>query len=248
MAHNRARGVFTVSLLDVKQLRFGYGRQPLLQDVNLSLHPGEIVALLGPSGSGKTSLLRLIAGLLAADSGSILLNGQSTRLGHPDIAYMVQEDLLLPWRNLLQNVTLAQQLRGQPVDRDKALQLLQQLGLTGCEHLYPHQLSGGMRQRAALARTLCAGGKLLLLDEPFGSLDLIRREQLYDLLLQSCLSPERSILLVTHDLQDALRLAHRILIFSNGKILAEVHPSQGEKTLRQLLREAMSHQEAPCRS
>jgi ABC-type nitrate/sulfonate/bicarbonate transport system ATPase subunit len=246
MAHNGAGGGFIVSLLDIKNLSFRYGKRSVLRGVDLTLEAGQLVALLGPSGSGKTTLMRLIAGLMDPDQGSILLDGAPTYLGNPEIAYMVQEDLLLPWRDLLSNVTLPLQLRrgGRGGGHTEALELLAQLGLAGWERRHPHELSGGMRQRAALARTLLSGGRLLLLDEPFGALDLIRREQLYDLLLAHAAG--RGVLVVTHDVRDALRLAHRIVIFGAGRILGQVTDGN-EQMVRTLLQEAMEQEEAGCR-
>jgi ABC-type nitrate/sulfonate/bicarbonate transport system ATPase subunit len=237
-------------ILEISELHFCYENRPVLQGVSLTVQPGEVVALLGPSGAGKTTLLRCIAGLLKPDLGQIQVCGQAARLGTPQIAYMVQEDLLLPWRTVLANVLLPidlrQGIRGRIPASAKARKLLVALGLEGWEERYPHELSGGMRQRVALARTLLSEGSLYLLDEPFGSLDLIRREQLYDLLLDHCVSPQSGVLVITHDLRDALRLADRLVVMAQGTIAGQVlsDAPNAEQLVRNLLAEAV----ATCRS
>jgi NitT/TauT family transport system ATP-binding protein len=231
-------------VLEIQDLTVGYGRERILSGLNLVVRAGEVVALLGPSGSGKTTLLRCIAGLLEPHAGFLRICGQPAEVGNPDVAYMVQEDLLLPWRNILSNtllsVELRQGIRGRISQSPEARRFLRELGLQGYEERYPHELSGGMRQRVALARTLLLQGRLYLLDEPFGALDLIRREQLYDLLLQHTLSPTTGLLIVTHDLRDALRLADRIVVLTNGTITGQVHSTDphAESLIRELLREA----------
>jgi len=200
-------------MLKVNQVSFSYPQKPVLEKIDFSLKEGEIVALIGASGSGKTTLFRLITGLIDPQSGTICMDHKSS--------YMQQEDLLLPWRTVMGNLLLFTKLGKQTNKGDfktKALELLGKVGLKESAHLYPHELSGGMRQRVSLARALLQNGQLLLLDEPFGSLDLIIREQLYLLIRNICNQEKKGIMLITHDFRDALSIADRILILKKGKI------------------------------
>ena len=189
-----------------------------LSDVSLSVADGEFVALVGPSGCGKTTLLNLIAGLDAQDSGRILIDGETptaeerlTRFG-----YMPQEDMLFPWRSVLENVSLGLEIQGvgKREARDRAAELFPQFGLSGFEHRRPHELSGGMRQRASFLRTYLLGRPFLLLDEPFGALDAITRGQLQTWLAETWNRVGGSALLVTHDPHEAVALSDRVYIMS----------------------------------
>jgi NitT/TauT family transport system ATP-binding protein len=209
------------AMLQIEDLHFSYGPKKVLSGLSLSVKKGEIVSLIGISGSGKTTLFRLIAGHLVPEAGKIT--------GIDSITYMQQEDLLLPWRDTLSNLTLLNELgkeRGKFTEDPFAL--LAKVGLKGCERMYPHELSGGMRSRLSLARSLLQGRPLLLLDEPFGSLDVIIREGLYDLVATSCKNENKGVLLVTHDFRDALSLSDRILVLSEGKISAEFQVKEHE--------------------
>lgn len=183
-----------------------------LAGVDLDAAPGEFVTLIGPSGSGKSTLFNLIAGLDRPDAGTIALDGDpaTPRLGH--VAYMPQQDLLLPWRTTLDNVILPLEVRGVPraAARDRALALFPQFGLAGFERAYPAALSGGMRSRAAFLRTVLADGRLLLLDEPFGALDALTRAQLQEWLLEVWERERRTVLFITHDVDEAIFLADRV--------------------------------------
>jgi ABC-type nitrate/sulfonate/bicarbonate transport system ATPase subunit len=182
--------------------------------VTLSVAPGEIVALVGPSGCGKSTLLSVLAGLLEPDEGAVLLDGRAAagRLGR--LTLMPQHDALLPWRTVLENVALAPRLAGAArEDAERAARrALARLGLAGFDDHYPHALSGGMRQRAALARTLLSGSRAWLLDEPFGALDALTRADLRRVLAATWAQERPSTLLVTHDLEEALLLADRVLV------------------------------------
>lgn len=193
-------------------------RLPVLQDVSFALERNEFVALIGPSGSGKTTLLDIIAGLIDPDVGAVLLDGAPTtaaqRLGAS--AYMHQRDLLLPWRTAVDNAALGLEIQGvgRPRARDAARGRFPHFGLGGFEDRYPAQLSGGMRQRVAFLRTMLTGQSLLLLDEPFGALDAMTRA-ISQRWLQTLLAENpRTVLLVTHDVEEAIFLSDRILVLS----------------------------------
>lgn len=186
-----------------------FGDSLVFEGLDLDMPMGQTTCLLGPSGVGKSSLLRLIAGispeatarhLRASDAGPI--SGR--------VAYMDQRDLLLPWLNVLDNVTLGARLRGETADRHRAMDLLQRVGLTAEANILPAALSGGMRQRAALARTLMEDRAVVLMDEPFSALDALTRLRLQELAAELLIG--RTTLLVTHDPLEALRLGHRILV------------------------------------
>ena len=197
-----------------------------VRDVSFQIERGAFVTLLGPSGCGKSTLFNIIAGLLIPTSGSVLLNGEPVMGVTGRVGYMLQRDLLLPWRTIEDNITISQTLRGIPKRKARAecKSLLSRCGLTGFEHARPHELSGGMRQRAALMRTLMTGREVLLLDEPFGALDALTRLQLQLLLREIWQDTGRTILLVTHDVDEALLLSDRIIVMTErpGTILEEL--------------------------
>ncbi len=187
-----------------------------LADVSLAAEPGEFVSVVGPSGSGKTTLFNLICGLSRPDSGELLLKGQPVQGRRGLVAYMPQKDVLLPWRTVLGNVLLGAEVDGRPADeaRQEALELVPAFGLEGFEHRYPHELSGGMRQRAALLRTYLFHRDVLLLDEPFGALDALTRRQLQLWLLSVWEERRKTILFVTHDVAEAVFLSDRIYVLT----------------------------------
>ncbi|PKB72200.1 MAG: ABC transporter [SAR202 cluster bacterium Io17-Chloro-G6] len=192
---------------------------PVLEGVDLTVNEGEFVSIIGPSGCGKSTLLNIIAGLDQPDSGTVELSGSPSgsmgeRLGHT--GYMQQKDLLLPWRSVLDNATLGLELRGVPRRRarERALELTDTFGLTGFEHLYPFALSGGMRQRAAFLRTILLDQDIVLLDEPFGALDALTRVQMQEWLLQLWNSLNKTIVLITHDVDEALLLSDRVYLLT----------------------------------
>lgn len=194
--------------ISVRNARLAYHDSLLFKDLSLDLAAKEWTCLLGPSGVGKTSLLRLIAGLASEADAKISASDNIPLKGR--VSYMAQQDLLLPWLSVLSNVTIGARFRGTSPDQGKATALLQAVGLAGWEKALPHQLSGGMRQRAALARTLMENRPVVLMDEPFASVDTITRIELQALaanLLQRC-----TVFLVTHDPFEALRLAHKVFI------------------------------------
>jgi len=197
-----------------------------LEDVSFAVAPREFVALVGPSGSGKSTLFNLIVGLLQPDSGEILLDdrAESNRLGR--FGYMPQRDLLLPWRDILSNVVVPLEVRGVPADeaRRRASELLPLFGLEGFVHAWPAALSGGMRQRAALLRTILSDSQTLLLDEPFGALDALTRREMQDWLLDLWGRLRPTVLFITHDVDEAVYLADRVLVLSPrpGRIVRQV--------------------------
>jgi ABC-type nitrate/sulfonate/bicarbonate transport system ATPase subunit len=188
----------------------------VLDGVDFNVDEGEFVSLIGPSGCGKTTLLNCIAGLDEPDSGSIEMEGlaASRRLGR--VGFMPQKDLLLPWRTVLDNAILGLELMGQPrvEARRRALALTETFGLGGFEDQYPSALSGGMRQRAAFLRTLLVDQDLVLLDEPFGALDAFTRGQMQEWLLSLWGSLGKTIVLVTHDVEEAVLLSDRVYVLT----------------------------------
>ncbi len=188
----------------------------VLQGLDLAVQAGEFVAVLGPSGCGKSTLLRVLAGLLPPTQGQVRFDGRVLREPHPDIGMVFQNSNLLPWRTVLQNITLPLELRGVPRSqaRQQARAMIQLVGLEGFEDTLPRDLSGGMAQRVALARALVYRPRLLLLDEPFASLDALTREQMWEELLRLWRHTRVTILMVTHSITEALFLADRICVLS----------------------------------
>lgn len=206
----------------------------VIDSFSRDIEDGELVALVGPSGCGKSTLLHIAAGLETPGSGSMLADGQPITGPHPQRTLMFQENALYPWLTLLQNVALA--LEFQKIDKQEAqLQArnwLVKVNLEGFEAYYPHQVSGGMRQRAALARAFISRPQVLLLDEPFGALDALTRMTLQDALRELIREERPTVLLVTHDVDEALFLADRILVFSArpATVLREFNLAHHEKT------------------
>jgi NitT/TauT family transport system ATP-binding protein len=198
-----------------------------LQDVSLQVAEGEIACLVGPSGSGKSTLLRIVAGLMPADHGEVRIDGALVSAPHPAIGMVFQRTNLMPWRTVLDNVLLPAEVaqgRVTAADRQRAGHLLHLVGLEGFERVYPKHLSGGMAQRVVLARALMQAPRLLLLDEPFGSLDAMTRERMNVELLQLHALQDQTLLIVTHSISEAVFLADRIIVMSQrpGRIVAEI--------------------------
>ncbi len=188
----------------------------VLDNINFEVNENEFVTFIGPSGCGKSTILNIIAGFIQPDAGFIFLDGKIV----PDLskiaAYMVQKDLLLPWRTVLGNALLGPEIRGEDLNsaRQEAMALLESFGLQGFFNSYPDELSGGMRQRVALARTLLFKRPLLLLDEPFGALDAMTRFVMQNLLLRVHKKYKKTTILVTHDIDEALLLSDKIFVLS----------------------------------
>ncbi|NIF57354.1 ABC transporter ATP-binding protein [Enterobacter sp. Ap-916] len=196
--------------IQVRDLSLRFGQQTIFERLNFDIPGSSFVALLGASGAGKTSLLKIIAGLAQASGGSVTCSDGLPVAGR--IAWMGQKDLLYPWLNIEQNVALGARLRGEAVDRQWTEHLIEQVGLAGYAKALPASLSGGMRQRAAIARTLYEKRPIVLMDEPFSALDAITRTAIQDLAAR--LLAKNTVLLITHDPMEACRLSHRLLVLS----------------------------------
>jgi NitT/TauT family transport system ATP-binding protein len=197
---------------------FDGGRGPVeaVRDLNLTVARGKIVALIGPSGCGKSTLLHMIAGLYEPSRGEVLYHGRPVDSVNTAVGYMTQKDTLFPWRTVRDNVALPSQLAGQPkASRHReAAEILGRVGLEGFETRYPSELSGGMRKRVALARMLIYRPETFLLDEPFGALDAQLKLAMHDLLLRLWSEDKQTILLVTHDLVEAITLSDRVIVLT----------------------------------
>jgi NitT/TauT family transport system ATP-binding protein len=201
-------------MLDVSGLTLSYGAgEPVLEGANLRVEPGQFVSLVGPSGSGKSSLLRAIIGLQQPSAGTVTLG-----LDHPDVGMLFQDDALLPWRTALDNVMLGLRIRGKPGPRcrEQAEAWLGKLGLAGFALRFPRALSGGQRKRVALAQVLALEPRLLLMDEPFAALDAIVRHRITQDLLDLVEGEKISVLLVTHDLEEAIVLSDVVYLLGQG--------------------------------
>lgn len=197
-----------------------------IRDVNLDVSMGEIVTLVGPSGCGKSTLLNIIAGLMSPTSGEVFYGGKPVTGIHSDVGYMTQNDHLLPWRTIGANIAVPLEIRGFSSSdiKHRVAELVETVGLSGFADSYPTQVSGGMRKRAALARMLAYDPRTLLMDEPFGALDAQLRTRLQGVLLTLCRRLGKTVLFVTHDLDEAIGLADRCVVFSQrpGRIVTEI--------------------------
>jgi len=195
----------------------------VLDNVSFDIRAGEFVSVVGPSGSGKSTLLAAVSGLRRVDDGLVEMRGDAVRGPHPDIGVVLQEDTTFPWRTVLRNVEFGLEMRGTPRQerRRKARSMLNLMGLDGWEDFAPEQLSGGMRQRVAIARTLVLEPALLLMDEPFGALDEQTRILLGDELLRVQARLGQTILFITHNLQEAILLSDRVVVLGSrpGRVL-----------------------------
>ncbi|MCE9800843.1 taurine ABC transporter ATP-binding subunit [Raoultella ornithinolytica] len=205
-------------MLQISYLSADYGGKPALADINLTLDSGELLVVLGPSGCGKTTLLNLIAGFVPYQHGSITLEGQRVEGPGAERGVVFQHEGLLPWRNVQDNVALGLQLAGvdKAARRETAVRMLKKVGLEGAEKRFIWQLSGGQRQRVGIARALAANPQLLLLDEPFGALDAFTREQMQTLLLSLWHETGKQVLLITHDIEEAVFMATELVLLSPG--------------------------------
>ena len=219
------------SLFEIQHLSYAYhtmqGETPALSDITFTVNSGDFVAIVGPSGCGKSTLLNLLAGMLTPESGTLLLNGTPlTTDSRRHIGYMLQQDYLLEWRSIWKNVLLGLEIRHELTEESRtyAKQLLEKYGLEKFSQSKPSQLSGGMRQRAALVRTLVLKPELLLLDEPFSALDTITKSNIHKWYLNIMTHIDLSTLFITHDIDEAILLSDRIYILNGtpGEIKDEI--------------------------
>lgn len=212
-----------MNFLELTNISKSFGENIVLQDINMSIREGEFVSILGPSGSGKSTLFHLIGGILLPDHGEIYVNKQQITGKKGYISYMPQAPSLFPWRTVIENVTLAQELKGQK-DKKKGTEMLKKAGLAQFLHAYPDELSGGMKQRVSFIRALLSSESLLCLDEPFGALDEFTRLEMQKWLLSIWEKHKRTVLFITHNIEEALFLSDRIFVLSKrpARIIKEV--------------------------
>lgn len=204
------------NILQFHNVSFHYDEKPIINELNASIQDKEFVSIIGPSGCGKSTLFRLITDLEEASTGQIELTKTKS---HP-VGYMPQKDMLLPWRTIIENAALPLECQGvqKKEAQIKAKELLHKFGLQGYETKYPKDLSGGMRQRVSFIRTLLTGGEILLLDEPFSALDALTKASLQEWLFEQWKEWEKTILFITHDVEEALFLSNRIFVVENQPI------------------------------
>lgn len=214
------RSIETAAAIELCNVSIHYytptGETEAVADVSLRVAKGEFVSFVGPSGCGKTSLLSVVAGLIQPTKGKVFVNGKPLTGAHPAIGYMLQQDHLFEWRTILDNCLLGLEVQGRLTkeSREKVWALLADYGLADFAHRFPNQLSGGMRQRAALVRTLALDPQVLLLDEPFSALDYQTRLQLQTEISEILRKQNRTALLVTHDIAEAVSMADRVFVLS----------------------------------
>jgi NitT/TauT family transport system ATP-binding protein len=206
--------------ITLERLSLGYARDPVLREVDLTVHPGEVLVVVGASGSGKSTLLRALAGLLTPYGGRIVADGEETAATSPDRSMVFQDDALLPWRSVRRNVELPLRIRKLPRGerREAAEEWIGRVGLAGHEDKLPRELSGGMRQRVQLARALAGAPRAVLMDEPFGALDAQTRAEMQALLLDVLRDTRATVVFVTHDVDEALLLADRVVVLGQGGV------------------------------
>ena len=215
-----------MAVLKAEHITKRYGMRTIIKDINIELNQGELVSLLGVSGSGKTTLFHILSGLIAPEEGRVLLKDEDVTLKPGSISYMMQKDLLLPHKKIIDNVALPLVLKGLDKNsaRNQADSMFEEFGLEGTQYQYPVQLSGGMRQRAALLRTYLSSRGVALLDEPFSALDTITKTAIHDWYLDVMQKIDLSTLFITHDIDEAILLSDRIYILNGqpGKIRDEL--------------------------
>ncbi|KHE68169.1 ABC transporter ATP-binding protein [Halobacillus sp. BBL2006] len=203
-----------MSKLLIENLSMSFEGKSIIRKISLHVNEGEFVSILGPSGSGKSTLFHLVGGLYNPDEGRILLNNKDITGQKGSISYMPQSPALFPWRTLVDNVLLGGEIKGD-TDREAALNMIEKAGLSGYENNYPSQLSGGMKQRASFIRSLLSPQSLICLDEPFSALDEFTRIEMQEWLLSIWEEHQKSILFVTHNIEEALFLSDRVIVLSD---------------------------------
>jgi NitT/TauT family transport system ATP-binding protein len=202
--------------LSIKALSKSFGDLEVLRDIDADIAHGEFISLVGPSGCGKTTLLRIVAGLEAASTGAVLLDGRAVRGPGGDRGFVFQSDNLLPWRSVLDNAMIGPEVAGRagPSEKRRTRDLLKLVGLEGFENYFPRQLSGGMRQRVNLARALAIDPQILVMDEPFSALDAQTREIMQTELMRIWEKGRKTVLFVTHQIDEAVFLSDRVLVLA----------------------------------
>lgn len=232
--------------LKVTDVSCSFEGEVILEKMNMEAEDGEFVSILGPSGCGKSTLLNIMAGLIKADSGQVFIEDTLVEGISEHFAYMPQQDLLFPWKSILENVCLYGKIHGDlKTARTQAMMNFEKFGLAGYENKYPAQLSGGMRQRAAFLRTALCKADILLLDEPFGALDVITRGDMQDWLLDIRKELGRTMVLVTHDIDEAIYLSDRVLVLSGkpASVKKEIVINQKERNKEWLFEQHEIHKE-----
>jgi ABC-type nitrate/sulfonate/bicarbonate transport system ATPase subunit len=209
---------FGDTVIDAKNLAFAYGDHVILDNFNLEIKAGEIVALIGPSGCGKSTFLNLIAGIITPTAGGLSVHGAPVQGLSSSVSYMTQQDTLLPWRTALDNAALPLEIKHVPKQAryERARAELERVGVAEAEKRRPHELSGGMRSRLSLARSLLGDADIFLMDEPFAAIDAILRVKLQQLLVDLWTETHKTIVYVTHDLNEAICLGHRVIVMPSG--------------------------------
>ncbi len=205
-------------MVSIDSVTMAFGAYVAVQDVNLSVSDGEFLAIVGPTGCGKSTILNAIAGLLKPASGTVSIDGQPVRGVQNDIGYLFQQDALLPWKTAIENVELGPMFKGVGAAerREQSMRWLAKVGLKGFEHRYPHQLSGGQRKRVQMAQALITGPKVILMDEPFSALDIHTRHLMQNELLRLWQEERRAVVMITHDLEEAIALGDRVVVLAAG--------------------------------
>jgi NitT/TauT family transport system ATP-binding protein len=211
-------------ILEIEKLSKKYGDIEVIKDLNLHIKKGEFISIVGPSGCGKSTLFKIITGLLTEYTGRVSIEGSTVI--NKVISYLPQKDLLLPWKTLYENAAIPLEISGVKKEQWEEIisPLMEEFGLSGFENRYPHELSGGMRQRGGLLRSFLIDSDLMLLDEPFGALDALTRSSMQDWLLEIWERHNHSILFITHDIEEAIYLSDRVYIMSArpGRFLDEL--------------------------
>ncbi len=206
------------AMVAIENVTMAFGSFVAVQDVNLAVADGEFVAIVGPTGCGKSTILNAIAGLLKPAKGSVSIDGSVVSGIQNNIGYLFQQDALLPWKTAIENVELGPMFQGVGAGerRERALKWLAKVGLKGFEDRYPHQLSGGQRKRVQMAQALITGPKVILMDEPFSALDIHTRHLMQNELLRLWQEEQRAVVLITHDLEEAIALGDRVVVLASG--------------------------------
>ncbi|WP_320199628.1 ABC transporter ATP-binding protein [Agrobacterium sp. rho-13.3] len=206
------------AMVSIDSVTMSFGSFVAVENVNLTVADGEFLAIVGPTGCGKSTILNAIAGLLKPSHGTVSIDGRTVNGVNDDIGYLFQQDALLPWKTALENVELGPMFKGvgAAARRESALAWLAKVGLKGFEQRYPHQLSGGQRKRVQMAQALITGPKVILMDEPFSALDIHTRHLMQNELLRLWQEERRAVVMITHDLEEAIALGDRVVVLAAG--------------------------------